>query len=420
MCSYTTTAMCKSASGSTFGGEIDTLLAAAGRIRALRSLDRDPAEISAGLVRLRHACDLLELEFAALASQFADTDEYEAAGAVSPISWIRHECRMSGHAAATAVCVGEQEVNLPLSTSAMTEGGIGFAHLALLARTAEALADSPAPAGFDEPALLERALAHTVSRFRHDCEHARHAGDAARFLDEHVEAVEARRLELMPGQDGTLWIRGVLDPVGGATVRAALEPLSRPGADDLRDRPKRFADALVELASHSLDHAVVRGSQRPHLQVTASLETLIDIAGAPAGELELGAPIAAATVQRLACDASVSRVLLGPDSAILDVGHSRRIPSAATRRALDVRDKGCAWPGCDRPASWTEAHHLKHWAHGGVTELNNLVLICHRHHWMVHEGGWRMVRTQEDELRTIPPLPGFWPRARGPDVDTAA
>jgi len=142
--------------------------------------------------------------------------------------------------------------------------------------------------------------------------------------------------------------------------------------------------------------------------------------GASAGELGFAGPIPAATVQRLACDASIARVVLGPDSAVVDVGRARRLPSGATRRALQVRDRGCAWPGCDRPASWTAAHHLHHWAHGGLTDLANLVLLCHRHHWLIHEGGWQLVREQDGALATIPPIPEYLQSARAPDHSAAA
>jgi len=407
----------------TDGGELIDLLAAVDRLRESPPAECSAEEVGEQLIQLRYACDLLELEFATRAARFAATDEYEAQGSVSPVAWIRHQCRMGGGAAVSAVCVGEQAGHLPRSTEALVAGRIGFGHLALLASASQALGESPTGGGFDEEPLLRQALKHTVSRFRHDCAHARHAADAKGFLAEQTDAVEARRLELFPCEGGALIVRGILDPAGGATLRTALEPLAaRSGADDHRDRERRLADALVELASHSLDHGLLppRRGQRTHLQVTAALETLLGLAGAPAGELEFASPIAASTVQRLACDATVTRVLLGPDSAVIDVGRARRVPAASTRVALELRDRGCAWPGCDRPATWTEAHHLRHWAHGGTTDLPNLALLCHRHHWMVHEGGWQLVRTDDQRLLTIPPLPDPLPHARAPDLTAAA
>jgi hypothetical protein len=79
----------------------------------------------------------------------------------------------------------------------------------------------------------------------------------------------------------------------------------------------------------------------------------------------------------------------------LDVGRRTRTVPPAIRTALVVRDRGCAFPGCDRPPSWTDAHHLEHWADGGPTALDNLVLLCRRHHRAVHEGGWRLTRTPD-------------------------
>jgi len=101
-------------------------------------------------------------------------------------------------------------------------------------------------------------------------------------------------------------------------------------------------------------------------------------------------------------DGCLRRGLLGPQSQVLDAGLARRVPSAPTRAALRVRDRGCVWPGCERPASWTTAHHVLHWGNGGVTEVPNLVLLCHRHHWSVHEGGWQVVRTEGREVLAIP------------------
>ena len=98
---------------------------------------------------------------------------------------------------------------------------------------------------------------------------------------------------------------------------------------------------------------------------------------------------------------------------MIDVGRALRVPCGATRAALRVRDGGCVWPGCDRPSSWTNAHHVVHWGHGGATDLENLVLLCHRHHWSVHEGGWQLVKTAQQRVLAVPPAPG-WPWTRAP------
>jgi hypothetical protein len=376
------------------------------------------------LIHLRHAADLIELLFAENAAEFNATNEYLRQGSASPIDWIRHQCKMSGNAAADRVLVGAQIEELPQSTYAMVAGEIGFAHLSLIAHTAYALTESTTAVPFDETPLLERAREDCVGRFRHVCHHLRHAQDAAGLALSEAEAVELRRLDLSSGQDGMLYINGRLDSVGGAALRSALEPLARrSGADDDRRRERRLADALVDIGMHALDGGFVprQAHQRAHLQVNTSLETFLGLGGAPAAELEYSLPISSAAVQRIACDCAVTRILLDSDSMVIDVGRAKRVVSGPMSKALRARDGGCCWPGCDRPASWTSAHHVIHWIHGGKTDLPNLVLLCYRHHWMVHEGGWQLVRGDDGSIITAAPLTILQQHlARAPDRVTAA
>ena len=361
------------------------------------------------LIRLRNSIDLLELNFSRMASDFARTDEYDQEGFDSPISWIKANCHMAGGAAADRVCVGEQLEHLGRSAAAVGMGEIGFAHLALIARTSAAVGER-----LNEPKLLSKASELSVRRFRTACMHERHAADPDGFVDEEKQGVEARSLTMSTADDGTVLINCILDKVGGAAVRTALEPLARrAGKDDDRLRDRRLADALVDLAMHALDTGLV--PQRTHMQVTTSLETLLGLSGAPAAEMEFSLPISAEAVERLACDCSVTRILLGSDSTVIDVGRAKRVISGPQRKALRVRDRGCVWPGCDRPASWTSGHHLVHWIRNGPTDLSNLTLLCYRHHWMVHEGDWQIIRSDGGSILTIPPITAFQRLPRGPD-----
>jgi hypothetical protein len=397
--------------------EIGRLAVATDCLRG-RSRSIAPAALRDELRRLRRIIDRIELEFAAVAAAFANTEEEEWQGCLSPLQWIRLECGMTSAAAASAVAVGSQTPALSESVAALEDGRLGLAHLALMAGTAQAFEASPTATPFVERPLLDQAMTHDLNRFRTDCAHARHAHDAEAFQAEQLRDVDARTLEVRTGESGSVFIKGFLDPVGGAAVFTALDALARrAGSHDDRSRERRFADALVELAGHGLDGSTLPrvGGQRPHLQVTTTLETLVGATGAPAGMLERAGPIGIPTVQRLACDASVTRVLLGSDSAIIDVGRARRLPSGPTRRALHARHGGCEWPGCDRTGSWTAAHHIKHWAHGGPTDLSNLVLLCHRHHWLVHEGGWELLRGENGDMKSVAPIPVV--RWRVPDPD---
>jgi hypothetical protein len=104
---------------------------------------------------------------------------------------------------------------------------------------------------------------------------------------------------------------------------------------------------------------------------------------------------------------------------VIDVGRARRVVSGPAVRALRVRDRGCRFPGCDRPANWTQAHHIVAWSKGGKTDVSGLVLLCLFHHRLVHEGGWQVVKAGA-ELRFIPPDRHVMQRVRGPSMRWAA
>ena len=279
---------------------------------------RPGEEIALELIRRRQEINQKELEFSCLAAQFAQTDEYDWQGADSPISWIKANCHMSGAAAADRICVGEQVQRLGQSAKAMAAGEIGFAHFALIAHASAAVGDR-----LDEAQLLRQARKHSIARFREDCYHARHVADPEGCANEEAQGVEARSLSITPNEDGTVHIDGTLDKVGGAAVVTALEPLAkRAGKDDDRRHDRRMADGLVDLCMRALDNGLV--PQRAHLQVTASLETLLGLPGAPGANMEFSLPISAGAVERMACDCAVTRIILGSDSTIIDVGRAKR------------------------------------------------------------------------------------------------
>ncbi len=388
-------------------------------IAAPDACDLTTAERMEKMARQRRAIDLQELFFAQDAATVAASGDFEQFGFQTPLEWIRHETGMESGDAANAICVGEQMEAIADSVDSMLNGEIGYAHLVLIARTAEALRGSLTSTGFDERKLLERAkLEENLTFFRKFCLNYRHAMDPDAYVDEEIEGVEARKLEITGTGTGMVFIKGMLDPTAGAALRAAIEPLARKtGRDDDRRRDRRVADAFVEIVMRTLDSGTlpIRDGQRPHLLVTTTLETLLGLAGAPAAEMEFSLPISAKQVERIACDCSVTRILLGADSTVIDVGRSRRVVTPNQRKALIARDKHCAWPGCDRPVSFTEAHHLVLWIKGGPGDLENMVLLCFRHHFMCHEGRWQLLRAGDGRLLAIPPRDFSAGNPRGPD-----
>jgi hypothetical protein len=214
------------------------------------------------------------------------------------------------------------------------------------------------------------------------------------------ERVHGRRaLSASKTMDGTVRVDGDLDPENGECFMTALQAkvdadLRSGPPDDHRTPAQRRADALGAICRDWLDRndRPGVGAERPHLSVIVDLEVL-RARGPGRCELEHTGAVRAELARRLACDASVSRVVLGARSEPLDLGRRTQVVPAPLRRAVVIRDRGCRFPGCDRPHAWCDAHHAKHWARGGVTSLANLVLLCRPHHRLVHEGGFglRMV-----------------------------
>src|SRR5437867_249372 len=169
--------------------------------------------------------------------------------------------------------------------------------------------------------------------------------------------------------------------VGAAAVRKA--EVSLLNAAETMD-PGQFVGV-----AKNFEHRVDGAGPRPQLIIRATVETLAGIPGAPAGELEGGSTVPAETVQRLACDSAISRIIAKGELDFEITRASRSIPPA-TRRALAARDHHCVAQSCDRQPSWCDGHHRQFWTNGGPTTLPNLVLLCRPHHRMVHEGGFQL------------------------------
>ncbi|MBV8995914.1 MAG: DUF222 domain-containing protein [Pseudonocardiales bacterium] len=178
-------------------------------------------------------------------------------------------------------------------------------------------------------------------------------------------------------------------------LNGALSPLAAPRPTtetevDLRTAAQRDADALVELAQRALTDGELptEGGERPQVVVTVSLPVLQGRIGS--ASLALGGPANADVARRIACDAEVIPVVLGSRGEPLDVGRASRTVPTAIRRAVIVRDRGCAFPGCAVPARWCEIHHVAHWVDNGPTSVGNCVALCGRHHRLLHHSDWRI------------------------------
>ncbi len=231
-----------------------------------------------------------------------------------------------------------------------------------------------------------------------------------------------RHLSISEDQAGGAWIRGRCSTEDAALLKATLIPLARPhpsqmlcdpatctepgcGHDgrDPRDHGARMLDALIEACRHlqSTDRLPDSHGAVPRLTLTMDHDQLRGLCGF--ATTETGEELSASAVRRLCCEAEVIPAVLGTHSAVLDVGRTQRLVTPAIWRALVTRDHHCRFPHCTRPPMMTHAHHITHWADGGKTSLDNLVLLCGQHHRLVHAGPWHITPTGPTTFDFHPP-----------------
>ncbi|KAB1928877.1 DUF222 domain-containing protein [Micromonospora noduli] len=217
-------------------------------------------------------------------------------------------------------------------------------------------------------------------------------------------ATRDRHLTLSEQTDGRLRLTGTLDTETAALFRAAIDPLSAPsGLDDTRSPRQRRHDALAEVCRLALRTGELpeHGGDPAQIVVTTSYEALTRQLSSSA--LDTGLSLTPEAVRRLACDATLLPAVLGGTGQVLDVGRQRRLITGPLRRALVLRDRGCAFPGCDRPPRWCHAHHIHHWADGGPTSLSNAVLLCGHHHRHLHHSDWTVQLGRDGHPEFVPP-----------------
>jgi hypothetical protein len=396
--------------------------------------------------------------------------------APSTAGWLRARLRIGASTAHSMVRTARALFRGPLTQTAkaLTDGELSPAHARVLAHGIQELPDQVAVEA--EPVLVEAACRLDPARLGRVIGHLQLVADPD-GADHRAGRRYARRgVWLTPTFEGMVAVDGLLEPEAGQILVHALEPLARPhSAQDERGAAQRRADALCELARRNLEGGRLpqAGGVRPQLTVTVDLDSLLGRPGpgAVGGDTGTG-PLDPEACRRLACDGAVTRVLVtrqptnpygpnhrpigeerlatpgpageerrraldpGGDKGLrarlraalallpptlggaptqpLEVGRTSRVIPAGQRVALAVRDGGCVFPDCTRPLAWCEAHHLRHWLHGGPTDLANLALLCRAHHRAVHEGGWRLTRQCDGRLTATPPHRRH-PHRRHPD-----
>jgi len=338
-----------------------------------------------------------------LIAEFDRLRGWESSGHRSCAHWLAFRTGIDLGAAREKVRAARALVALPLTSAAMAQGELSFSKVRALSRvaTAENEGELLELARGTTTAQLERVVRAWKKRSRRD--------EAEWERERH----RSRTFAVFPDDDGMYVVRGRLAPEVGALLMRAIEAAGDalfrergvPGSpsDTEREAAQRRADAVGLLAERALvagfggaeagggpPEVPISGTRAERYQVVLHVdaETLSVDGEAGRSELEDGTRVSAATARRLSCDASVITVTHGKDGSILDVGRKTRTISPALRRALEVRDRGCRFPGCN--LRFTDAHHVQHWANGGETSVSNCLLACKFHHRLLHEGGWRV------------------------------
>ncbi|KQU70278.1 HNH endonuclease signature motif containing protein [Phycicoccus sp. Root101] len=260
----------------------------------------------------------------------------------------------------------------------------------------------------------------------------RRTGDLLRpdgLVERDADTVRAHRsLTKARGPVGLSRYTLLLDDEGAAVVDAAVEALARPHRDedtgelDHRTPAARRADALVDLVTRAVSAPDGLPRQaRTTMLVTVPLEVLQRRARGD-GLTLTGDVLTTDAVRRLACDAEVVPVVLGSRGEVLDQGTAVRLFTTAQIRHLWVRDRHCTFPGCSKPARWTDAHHLVHWADGGRTDIDNAALLCRAHHTVVHRERLRgaVVDTRHGPTVVWDLAPGSYDTRRTPSPGARA
>ena len=419
------------------------------------SVDRASASAAVALADAAHEAHALGEHIAALAARLhaatyellvllAQFDERNGwnGGFLSCAHWLHWRTGIDLGAAREKVRVARALPLLPIVSAHMRRGALSYAKVRALTRVA-----TPA----NEQALVDVALAGTASQLERVTRAWRRV-DAARAARQDEARHLSRQLSTWVDDDGMVVVRGRLTPEVGAVLQRALEAaaeqLYRDGrgvaagatlAEEVTPAQRR-ADALGLLAECALSAGLDAGTAGDRYQVVVHVEAAAHESaaqgragtgeGSDAGqggqhrvqpcatggtlELDHGAlHVSAETSERLACDASVVVMRHDGEGRALDVGRRRRTIPPHIRRALAARDVTCRFPGCT--SRRCDAHHVEHWAHGGVTRLDNLLLSCRRHHRAVHEGGFVVTSTTEgrwafhgpdgQHVPNVPPAP---------------
>ncbi len=351
----------------------------------MTSLDRDGlAPVTESLRRIEARCAAIGVSIAQRAKAVGD----------DPGATLLGQGKVSGRRARQEARRAEVAEHLPELGSGLQRGTVSGEQLDAVDRARSGLSEGESER-FDQlaPELAAAAERLPVDTFARQ---VRKLVDDAR-ADHGLTRLQQQRarseLKMWTGADGMGHLHLTADPERFALVQTAIEnetasltATAKNEGDRVTKGPGLQVDALVELLGRAQGQA-----GRPNITLLVDQATLVDQPhDGTVCETANGVDLPVTVVERHLCDAVVQHVTLDDGGIPINVGRRYRTATPAQWSALNAMYATCVWDGCDRPITWTQAHHIHEWDHGGPTDLANLVPLCSRHHHMVHDGGWRL------------------------------
>jgi hypothetical protein len=413
------------------------------------------AELLADAAAVSHQIQLLEARRIALVADIDTRVSREKLGFPGPAGWLTSTTLLSPSKATKIVALARGLKNFPDIADAVNTGVMTIDHAALILTFAETPPKNLPQKGQDiaRKAMITAATgpgAHT-GRIREAITklHDTYGGKTP-------PADDTDRNELFASRtlNGRLSLKGDFDAITGEKLLTALSPLTEPRPDpdgtetpktgDDRSPARRRADAFGHILDQYLASSdrPIEGGERPHLNLHISLRDLTDLRdsadaddiaddentraadesdddghpamdrgayrdlfgdGTTVGWLPWMGPLSRNTSRQLACDCVLTAIVMDENGSPINLARTARTVTAKQRKALIARDHTCAFPGCGKPAAWTEAHHIRHWADGGPTDMNNLVLLCGFHHRLLHHSDWEVFIGTDGHPWFVPP-----------------
>jgi Domain of unknown function (DUF222) len=374
------------------GGNLDELM------HAIDVLDIAP--LPEDLADAFRAMDRLTMRIAAAVSHYDRHGLWAIDGASSMPGWLKAHAGRSGRDAVGFTRLSRRLFELPVMATALHDGSLSYGQVeAIIAnlndKTVALFAEHEAAL---LPTFSELTVSDTAKAMQRWASRAEDELAPADPDDEpKPEASTCHHSTLL---DGTSQLNASLGCTDTKVVTKAIElALTQPVEGDIRPLSQRRADALVDICRFFLDQRVrpLGHKNMPHIDLVGSAADLHAPSGLTSRD---GWPYGRRATAEFTCNATIAHLVVDPNGHVLHYGRTRRLISAAQFRAVAAIDRTCRFHGCDRPASWCDAHHVRHWTRGGVTDINNLVLLCNRHHHIVHQDNW-VVELQPDRTLVV-------------------